>query len=74
MLGLKVHFSRILIFLLVCELRAYTYGLLGRFKHILHWFETKFVALTHLIEMLGLEVLFFTLFEIFLGCELRTYA
>ena len=33
----------------------------------------KFVALTHLVDMLGLEVFFFTLFEILVCCKLQTY-
>ena len=39
-------------------LQTYAEALLGRFKHFLGLFETMFVVLTHLVDMLGHVVLF----------------
>ena len=71
MLGVRVLLSHFLEFwsVVICELilkhcsivlKAYT-----RFELFLGWSETKSVALTHLVAIFGLEVLFFTLFEFF---------
>jgi len=79
MLGVRVLLSHFLEFwsVVICELilkhcsivlKAYT-----RFELFLGWSETKFVALTHLVAIFGLEVLFPHFLNFLVGYGLRNY-